>query len=385
MPLRGAPARFLFKAIWAKAFGLVALWMLVIGLYPATGWSAEHEDRIFTVRDLPIDENAESAAVARDLALADGQRRALDRVFRRMVLQSDFERIPRLEDDEISALVQAFSVTDEKTSSTRYLANLTVRLKKDAVRNFLRDLSLSYAETVSKPRLVIAVYEAAGTTLLWDDPNPWRSAWETRDADEGSPVPLILPRGDRGDIFAIGAAQVLSGDANRLNAIARRYNVEDVLVAHAVLQIDLAANLPRLNVTLREVGPAGNAVIVQSFSGVARDRIPELLVRAAAESTLRLEEDWRRDNILRFDNPDRLSVRVPIGGLEEWVDIRNRLDGSAVVRRVELTALSRNGAQVILHYLGEPAQLALDLSQRDLDLVESDGFWTLALRGARRR
>lgn len=390
MALRGVPARFLVKAFWpntpgAQTFGLVVAWMLVIGLYPAPGWSAEHEDRIFTVTNLPIDENAESAAVARDLALADGQRRALDRVFRRMVLQSDFDRIPRLEDDEISALVQAFSVTDEKTSSTRYLASLTVRLKKNAVRKFLRDLSLSYAETVSKPRLVIPVYEAAGATLLWDDPNPWRSAWETRDTDDGGPVPLILPRGDRGDLFAIGAAQVLAGDTNRLSAIARRYDVEDVLVAHAVLQIDLAANVPRLNVTLREVGPAGNAVIVQSFSGVARDRIPELLVLAAAEATLRLEEDWKRDNILRFDNPDRLSVRIPIGGLEEWVDIRKRLGGSAVVRKVELTTLSRSGAQVILHYLGEPAQLALDLSQRDLDLVESDGFWTLALRGARRR
>ncbi len=380
MALRGAPARFP-----ATAFGLVAVWMLVVGLFPAAAWSAEHDDRIFTVIGLPIDENAESAAVARDLALADGQRRALDRVFRRMVLQSDFGRIPRLEDDEISALVQAISVTDERTSSTRYLANLTVRLKKGAVRNFLRDLSLSYAETVSKPRLVIPVYQAAGSTLLWDDPNPWRSAWETREADHGSPVPLILPRGDRGDTFAIVAAQALAGDTNRLGAIARRYDVEDVLVAHAVLQIDLAANLPRLNVTLMEVGPAGSAVIVQSFSGVARDRIPELLVRAAAEATLRLEEDWTRDNILRFDSPDRLSVRVPIGGLEEWLDIRGRLNGSAIVRKVELIALSRNGAQVTLHYLGEPAQLALDLSQRDLELVESDGFWTLGLRGAKRR
>lgn len=379
MGLRGTSA-YLFS----KVFGFAVVW-LVVGLYPVTGWSAEHEDRIFTVTDLPIDENAESAAVARDVALADGQRRALEQVFRRMVLQSDLERIPRLDDAEISALVQAISVTDEKTSSTRYLANLTVRLKKIAVRNFLRDLSLGYAETVSKPRLVIPLYEAGGTLLLWDDPNPWRNAWETRDIDDGGLVPLILPRGDRADIFALGASQAFAGDTNRLAAIARRYNVGDVLVAHAVLQIDLAANVPRLTVTLREVGPAGNAVIVQSFSGVARDRVPELLVRAAGEATMRLEEDWKRDNVLQFDNPVRLSVRVPIGGLEDWVEIRSRLDGSAIVREVELAALSRSGAQVVLHYLGEPGQLALDLSQRDLELVESDGFWTLVLRGKKRR
>ena len=390
MSLRGAPARFFSQTIGAQAIGAQAMGLLLVGilltaLYPAAGWTAEHEDRIFTVSDLPIDENEESAAVARDLALADGQRRALDRVLRRMVLRSEFARIPRLEDDEISTLVQAITVTNERTSSTRYLANLTVRMKKDAVRVFLRDLSIGYAETVSKPRLVLPLYEAAGALLLWDEPNPWRSAWETRDSDEGSLVPLTIPRGDRGDIFAIGAAQVLAGDTDGLRAIARRYNVEDVLIVHAVLQIDLAANLPRLNVTLREVGPAGDAVIVQSFSGVARDRVPELLVQAAAEATLRLEEDWKRDNVLQFDNPVRLSIRIPIGGLDDWVEIRNRLNGSAIVRNVELVALSRSGAQVVVHYFGQPAQLALDLSQRDLNLVESDGFWTLALRGAGRR
>ncbi len=375
MTLRGVPSRSL-----ATALGLAVVWMLSIGLDAGMGRAAETDDRIFTVNELPIDQDAESAAVARDLAIADGQRRALQRVFLRMVLGSDQEFIRTLVDDEISALVQAISVTNERTSSTRYLSNLTVRFKKDAIRRFLQDQGIGYAETVSKPRLLLPVYEAAGAQLLWDDPNPWRNAWETRDVDDGSPVPVILPRGDRGDIFTVGAAQVLRGDVERLSVIAGRYGISDVLIAHAALEIDLAANVPVLNVTLREVGPAGGAVIVQSFRGVARDRVPELLVRAVAEATFRLEEDWKRDNILQFDNPVRLSVRVPISDLEDWVEVRDRLGASAVVRRVELAALSQTDAQVVLHYLGEPGQLALDLRQRDLDLSQVDGFWTLSLR-----
>jgi hypothetical protein len=35
---------------------------------------------------------------------------------------------------------------------------------------------------------------------------------------------------------------------------------------------------------------------------------------------------------------------------------------------------------VILHYLGDPSQLTLALAQLDLELLEEDGFWTLALR-----
>jgi hypothetical protein len=66
--------------------------------------------------------------------------------------------------------------------------------------------------------------------------------------------------------------------------------------------------------------------------------------------------------------------------LGEWLTIRERLESNAVVRRVELAALSRVDAQVILHYLGDPSQLTLALAQLDLELLEEDGFWTLALR-----
>ena len=72
----------------------------------------------------------------------------------------------------------------------------------------------------------------------------------------------------------------------------------------------------------------------------------------------------------------------PLRDLAEWLAIRERLRAVAVVSRVELSELSRNRAQIILHFLGAPAQLVLSLAQNDLDLTWDDGFWTLGLSGA---
>lgn len=354
--------------------------VLSLTLAAVPGRAAEPGDALFTAEALPVDATSRSAALAREVALADGQRRGLEKVLRRLVLRADYGFLPELDDDDISELVQDIAITNERTSSIRYLASLTVRIKKEAIRNLLRDQGIRFAETISKARLVIPVYEAAGAQILWDEPNPWRAAWEERDADPASPLPLLMPRGDLGDIAAIGAAQVLSGDDRRVAAIGQRYGVRDVLIAHARLEVDLAANRPRLHVTLRQIGPAGEGIVLLSFTGEARDRVPELLVQAVAESVVRLEEDWKRDNLLRFDSPVRLSVRVPLSNLAEWLAVRERLEASAVVRRVELAALSRADAQVVLHYLGDPSQLTLALAQRDLDLREEDGFWTLVLR-----
>jgi hypothetical protein len=59
--------------------------------------------------------------------------------------------------------------------------------------------------------------------------------------------------------------------------------------------------------------------------------------------------------------------------------MRRRLGGSAVIQRVELASITQSDAQVVIHYLGGPQQLGLALAQRDIDLVEEDGFWVLRL------
>ena len=84
-------------------------------------------DDVFTVRDVAVDATDQTAAAARIKALADGQRRALRQVFERIVLTEDLARQPRLADRQIEALVQALEVNKERTSSVRYLAELTVR------------------------------------------------------------------------------------------------------------------------------------------------------------------------------------------------------------------------------------------------------------------
>ena len=47
--------------------------------------------------------------------------------------------------------------------------------------------------------------------------------------------------------------------------------------------------------------------------------------------------------------------------------------------------LTRRDAQIVLHYLGQPSQLAVSLAQDDVELIDRDGFWELRFRGEARR
>ena len=341
--------------------------------------AAQDSNPVFTITDVAVDETAASASDARDIALATGQRRAVQRVFRRLIVRADARLLPQPTDDDIASLVQNIELSDEKTSATRYLATMTVAFKPDLVRNYLRAAGLQFSETVSRPRLVLPVFEAAGAINLWDPPNAWREAWEARSVSSDTVVPLVLPEGDLRDIGSIGPIQALAAETRPIQSIAARYRVRDILVAHATLVQDLAANRPLVHVSLRHIGPSSGAVTIETFTGESRARVGALLAEAVRRTVERLEDDWKRDNYLRFDEPVRLSASFSLGTLSDWLEMRRRLGGAAVIQRVELASITRSDAQVVIHYLGGPEQLGLALAQRDIELVQEDGFWMLRL------
>ena len=331
---------------------------------------------VFTVGNVAVDATAETAAAARTAAVADGERRAFRRLLERLTLAADRGRLPTVDAARLNELVQDFEIADERTSATRYIARLTVRFRPDGIRTLLRGAGIPFSETASKPLLVIPVFEQGGERRLWEEPNPWREAWAARGPGDGL-VRVVAPLGDLDDIAAIDADKAVAGDEAALGAVARRYGLSDTLVALA----SLAGEAPlALQVSLQRFGAGGARYVVETFTG---GDSPDALMRSAVAGIVaRLEESWKSETVLRFGDEARLSARVPIESLADWIAVRERLGRVAEVRRVEVAQLTRRDAQVVLHHLGSPQQLQLALAQRDLELGLSDGFWTLRLAKA---
>ena len=96
-----------------------------------------------------------------------------------------------------------------------------------------------------------------------------------------------------------------------------------------------------------------------------------------------VREDWKQRNLLRPGQALRITVAVPVSGLDEWLKIRRRLGGVAGIQRSEVVTLSRTRGEVDISFVGDERQLALAMSQSDLDLSydEAEG-WLLRVTGA---
>ena len=362
----------------AAVFGFA----LALAVAPA-GRTATAQD-VFEVSGVAVDVTAETAAAARARALAAGEQRAFEILLDRLTLKSDIDRLPVLRAADRAELVQDLSVANEKTSAVRYLAELTFRFKPREVRRMLRDLAIDFAETPSKPVLVLPVYRAAGVVVLWDDPNPWRDAWSGIGGPDASAglVPMKLPAGGLADIAVIGAEQAAAGDRARLEALSGRHGTSDVIVALAELAA-APGGAPSISVTVNRYGESvsGQAIVtgVTGVTGRPGESVDAVLRRAAVQVADEIEDQWKADNLIQFERSEIVAVVLPITSLGDWVTARSRLGRVAVVDRIDLVLLSRDEARLNIQYLGDIDQLALALAQADLSLREEGGSWILEL------
>ena len=322
-------------------------------------------------------------AASRELARIDGQRRALAAVAERTRA-----KVPKLDDKAITDLVLSFEVANERMSAVRYIADYTFHFRPDETRKVLGNpgpgVSAAATEESGKPVVVIPVYQSAGPAKLWDDPNPWRQAWEQQPAATGPPR-LLVPLGDAGDIAALDADKARSGDSAALAAIARRNGGEEALVAYATMRgpPDRPAGV---DVGVRRYR-AGQSVDshAEKLTANPGESESDLLRRAAAAIVTDIGNGWKNEASVPNDQVGSLTAIMPITDLDDWLRARDRLSKVPAIRKVSLMALSRQEATIEIGYGGSIDQLKAGLAEVSLDLVRGDPMWRLARAGPARR
>ncbi|MSP49800.1 MAG: DUF2066 domain-containing protein [Alphaproteobacteria bacterium] len=370
----------------AGLFRLVVAVLLVLAGPAGAQAPRAGQDDVFTVADVAVDVTDATAAQARERALLEGQRQAFQRLMQRLATDAS-ARPPRLDEATMASVVRSIDVSNERTSAVRYLATLTIRFNPGAVRDVLAAAGISFTETRARPMLLVPVYSAGGSTILFEDRNPWREAWARR-PQRDTLVPIVVPLGDLRDIADLDARQAMAGDTAKLEALARRYGAADSAVAVAVANVSLdpVTSKPIVALTVIRHSAPGDSTLVDSFTGEAGDRGEALLARAVDWVERELERLWKDENAVGPGQDERhMTFAVPIASLAEWTEVRRRLGGIGLVRKADVLQVTRQEGRIAITYVGEPGQLKSALAQRDLELIEGDGEAVLRLTGPVRR
>jgi len=320
-----------------------------------------------------------------------------------------------LTDKDLERLESGFEVYNEKSSSATYRAFVTYRFKPAAVRKLLKDAQIPYSETQTRTALVLPVLQTKTGLYLWEDNNPWMAAWNGRPYNNEL-TPMTAPLGDLEDAASITARQAIALDQTALRMMGERYSVSQVIVAHAFLQQidgeDLLrvrlingyresgelqeldelefADMNDVDVAPRSIVQQGSDtnsfipaqvgdILAEGWFRQASGNFPLLAERSIDTTIAKHAKPWKERTLIDHNVIGVLETSAYYISIGEWSKIRSALVSTPLVGSVQVRALSRAGAEMLIRAYGDPGKLIVAMESQGLALWTEDGnHWMIA-------
>ena len=348
---------------------------------------------VYNISDVAVDVTADSAAKARDQAIAEAQRTAFTQLLDRLGVETSVGA--KLSDNDLATLVQNFEVHNERTSAVRYIGNFAVQFRPTAVRSFLGKRNATFNDTQGKPDVIIPIVKDGDKTILWEEPTRWQKAWSDATHDSGI-IPIIVPSGSDEDKALLTTPDAVAGKASAIKALIDKYQADGAVVA--VLNGSLDNPAAGFVIDLQHFGGGyddGSDIEHITLTGTPdKNAVDDLLTQGIKQTRRKIEKEWKQGpkqdtaspstptpipTWSDEEPPSRLAVTVQIATLAEWADIQRRLAVTPGVRRIDITSLGRGAAQIELGFAGTPQDIQAALAQHNLRLTQDilSGSWML--------
>jgi hypothetical protein len=350
---------------------------------PAIAKTAPHArlqpPNAYQIDNVAVDVTASTASIARDIAIRRGQRQALEILLERLTIAEDRQSIPGLDDAGVAALVLSIQFKNERYSSTRYISDLVITFSQQGVRRLLDISGSGFSETMARPILVLPYYQNSGLSIVWDDRNSWLETWRQVDW-RSSLVPFILPEPEQGAGFTAFDDGGAYGLEESTTLLADLYGTAETLVVLASDSIDFLTGAAQLDVKAIRRGGGMEDIREYIFEPEPDEEPEAMLMRVAKTIGEGIAQEWKLRTLVSLDQMARLEAQVPLSSLEDWVQMKKRLELVPVVKDVVLNELNVSRAVLTLNYLGTQEQLYATLQQYGIGMEQHQQHWVLVFQ-----
>lgn len=320
-------------------------------------------DPTFEVSGIHIDASAKSVAEARSAAVASGRPTAWSILFRRLTRQQDWSRQPVLDAATLQKMVIGYLPTNERRSTTRYVADMTYTFNSEMVARALQSAGIPY--TVVAAKRVLLVPMAPGFARG----SSWTAAFASpRFAT--APVPFALPLGDAADMPYLGGLNFDTANWEQVAAVAARLKATEALLVLATP----AGN--KLQVTIKRLGQ-GELPMKTSFDVLLLQGAVATYPSAADAAMRAIDDLWKNQKAVDYGQKGKLTADVQIASLGQFAALENAITGVPNVASVNVVAMDVGEARLTISYIGSTDQLKAALAQAGVSLRASGGNWQI--------
>ena len=361
------------KIYYYLAVIAVCLWPFTASAQDLAASAAAANPEPMTVSDVVIDKTDTNAVTARDKAIIEAQRAAFSKLAQKYLSPKAFMEYKLPTDDIIASVVKDFEIKNEQLSSNRYVANFTVRFTDQAANFFTAGAGAinnpaasgsenSAAAPAAVPAentaaaagevadnkngttvLVLPYYKnSAGQEVLWEDPNPWREAWQSfGKMKTAAGAAVIVPLGDLDDIAQGSADAVWKGDYSPMEKLKEKYKGSELLLAVADVK-DNMINVAIYTYTSGSLKYKKSLVPVVPSADIKTDFWHSISQMLGDTELLAAAADTTAEPALpSSDNkPLRLDIIMAFGSFKDWITAQKLMAATAEPPEVKIVSLN---------------------------------------------
>ena len=344
---------------------ILCLIAIVLGL----GTGVAYAD-LYRVSDIPISAELDSAKEARKAAIENGEMDAFWALMKKMVVSDYQQQIPMPAETDIHSWVQTVSLTNEKNTATKYMADLSVRFDDKQIQGFLTQNNIPFLTKDLPDMVLIPVVQTQGDMRTLEEENPLY-AYLSENPVKNDLWKAILPAGDLEEIVL---TQRALGEENKeeLTKISHKYSVPTAMVIqvrqqgpYVIADISYVPEQPALD----------NRVEMIATTGQMKSVLPNLWQKIVSEQ----EKKWRELKTQNFEAQITFWVQIPIRKLSEWTALSHRLKKVDFIEALTVRGFRPNEVWISFGFKGTSAELNRQLRPLGLTLEMGDksGFWIL--------
>lgn len=346
---------------------------------------------LYDVSGVAVNVEAENAVRAKEQALADAVLQAFPKLIKKIGLDDKFivqidmpklseetpksslengeESVQSAEDrpepieapengvvitpDEISALVAGVSVANEKNTSVRYMADVTVRFKPKEIKAYLTERGVPFLDKEPPKMVIIPIVRENSTTLVFEEESPlFLSLRQT--LPETDLHTFIVPVGDEFDKASI-TPEVLNGiDYTALDTLRAKYRAAMALI----IDITKTNNVYTVKTIGYPANPSAGSDIAFAVSSRATN-IPAVMTHIMKKTSDYLMRQLKAYHLNHDSAGAKITAVFNVSNLSEWHAIERRLKAFHFVDKADVKVLYKNSVFTELTF-SENTQTALD-------------------------
>lgn len=385
--MAGAAVTGLWWHRWRAGRGLgLGLAVVLAGLAASDLASAAAPgERVFTVRNYPVEAIGPDAVAAKTKALEDGKKRAFRSLMKRLVPVTEYGRLDGLKDVDARRYVASVGVRSEGRPSKHYVASYDFAFMPDGIRQLLAERGVPYVEAQAPATTLVIVYvppTGAGVPASMsagEAGQTWASVW--RDLDLANTLAPLKPGRAPDPASMEAVAGLTNGDLGKVAALAQAYKTERVVLALAAPDL----KTKRLRVVLAGRDAVGDFHLSRAYRIFDGDMAYTLELAAVVGQGI-LEGRWKAINAgigggarggPQSSTLMPVQIWVDYQSFSQWRSIQQVLNTTPGVTDFRIGGQSARGASVALRYPGGGEALGAVLFRRGLSLENQGGTWVL--------